>query len=375
MRGVAIFFVFAFHCFLVSYWPLRSAAELKWSGWFRDFHEPASVLSALPLTLGWIGVPIFFVVSGFCIHLSHERSQKKSWRVFVIRRFFRIYPPYLVALLFFALVWPWTKLNFTSDLIHIHPQWYFSLAQLGIHVLLVHNFSPIALFGINATFWSIAVEVQLYLLYPLVFWILRTSNFRRILWVTGTIEIGLRSLEAFLIFLHPAINIPIWFAYEPFMFWFSWTMGVALAEAYLQGKPLPFNHALFVWPLVMLACYNVKPLASFCFTLTALATASVINRLLKRGGESSPGKFGLISRHFHFAGTVSYSAYLIHLPLLCAVPDCVGYLLPRYHFSAPMLVAFCFMAWIPILGLSFLMYQFIELPCIEWGKRVIRLAT
>lgn len=375
MRGAAIFLVFAFHSMVIAYWPVYGDAELKWVGWFRDFHAPPSLLAFFPLTLGWMGVSIFFVVSGFCIHLSHERSQKKGWKVFFLRRFFRIYPPYLAALLFFALAYPWTRLHFTSHQLHIHSERVYSLVQLGVHLLLTHNFSAISLKGINPAFWSIAVEVQLYLLYPLLHWIFKIKSLRQALWITGAIEIGLRALEALLILIHPDITIPTWFAFEPFMFWFSWTIGAVLAEAYLRGRPLPFRHPLFVWPLVMLACYNVKPLASFCFTLTALGTASLMSFFLTRRDSPSPGRFGFISRHFHFAGTVSYSAYLIHMPLLYAVPDAIRCLFPGHHLHAPLLLACCLAAWMPVLVLSYAMYRWVELPSIEWGKRVIRLTA
>ena len=79
MRGAAIFLVFAFHSMVIAYWPVYGDAELKWVGWFRDFHAPPSLLAFFPLTLGWMGVSIFFVVSGFCMHLSHARSQKEGW--------------------------------------------------------------------------------------------------------------------------------------------------------------------------------------------------------------------------------------------------------------------------------------------------------
>ena len=55
------------------------------------------------------GLEIFFVLSGFCIHLSFSR-QPQDWKLFQ-KLFFRIYPPYLAALLFFALVYPKSKLQ------------------------------------------------------------------------------------------------------------------------------------------------------------------------------------------------------------------------------------------------------------------------
>ena len=45
-------------------------------------------------------------------------------------------------------------------------------SQLWSHLLLIHNFNPAWIFALNGVFWSIAVEVQLYLLYPLL-WKLR----------------------------------------------------------------------------------------------------------------------------------------------------------------------------------------------------------
>jgi peptidoglycan/LPS O-acetylase OafA/YrhL len=372
VRGAAIFIVFASHCVSTAYLPTYGVADLKWNGWFRDFHAPASFLVFVPLTLGWAGVAIFFVVSGFCIHLSHERSQKKSWKIFFIRRFFRIYPPYLLALLFFALAFPWTRLLFTSKLLHVHQEWFYSMVQLGAHLLLVHNFNLILQEGINPAFWSIAVEVQLYLLYPLLYFIFRIKSPWRALWIAGAIEIGLRAVEALLIILHPNMEIPSWFSYEPFIFWFSWTIGAVLADAYLSGKSLPFRQHPSVWLLLMIACYNFKPLFAFCFTLIALATACLISRLLTQRRPPSPSRFGLISRHLQFAGVVSYSAYLIHMPLLYAVPDALRHLFPQHHFNGPTLMAFCLATWIPILVASYTMYRLVELPGIAWGKRVIR---
>jgi peptidoglycan/LPS O-acetylase OafA/YrhL len=52
-----------------------------------------------------LGVPIFFVVSGFCIHVSFQQ-QSREWGGFFLRRFFRLYPAYLAAVLLFMLLNP-----------------------------------------------------------------------------------------------------------------------------------------------------------------------------------------------------------------------------------------------------------------------------
>ena len=71
------------------------------------FIQPVRSFTLDPIEI--VGVAIFFVVSGFCIHLSFRRGAPGDWRGFFIRRFFRIYPPYFLAVLIFAFFfWPGT---------------------------------------------------------------------------------------------------------------------------------------------------------------------------------------------------------------------------------------------------------------------------
>ena len=100
LRGVAILAVLIFHTLGMAF----GYDALPWKGWLRDFSGHATFLCFLPVgMIGQAGVAIFFVVSGFCIHLSFE-TQGREWSRFFIRRFFRIYPPYLLALLLSFLI-------------------------------------------------------------------------------------------------------------------------------------------------------------------------------------------------------------------------------------------------------------------------------
>lgn len=83
-RGIAALLVVAHHALTDAY------------SWYRDFHET--------IDLGRIGVVTFFVVSGYVIPLS---LGKQSQRTFWVRRFFRLYPIYWVALaVYVAVAWP-----------------------------------------------------------------------------------------------------------------------------------------------------------------------------------------------------------------------------------------------------------------------------
>src|SRR5437660_8666897 len=105
-RGIAVVAVFRFQ----SLGTACGRNQLPWANWIADFDASRTFLVLLPFSLGWSGVAIFFVVSGFCIHLNFRR--KPDWRDFTLRRFFRIYPPYLFAVLFFSLLIPWSRVGF-----------------------------------------------------------------------------------------------------------------------------------------------------------------------------------------------------------------------------------------------------------------------
>jgi peptidoglycan/LPS O-acetylase OafA/YrhL len=184
LRGVAILLVFLFHCFQLTF-AGDEGGNLRLSEWI---HQPPWRWPLFPLSLGWVGVPIFFVISGFCIHLSHSRSKEKSLKTFFVRRFFRIYPPYFIALLFFAFIFPATRLGFYL------PQ---DIINFWTHLFLVQNFDPGSVYGINGAFWSIAVEVQLYLIYPLLLWLVRGLGWNKCLLLVLAIELVLPCFPIF----------------------------------------------------------------------------------------------------------------------------------------------------------------------------------
>src|SRR5258708_24994291 len=87
LRGAAILMVMIYHGFGRVY-----GFYLPWNGYWRDFRRPpdALLIPGYPLSLGWAGVALFFVLSGFCIHLSFLRASRFTNRQFFWRRFWRI---------------------------------------------------------------------------------------------------------------------------------------------------------------------------------------------------------------------------------------------------------------------------------------------
>lgn len=110
----------------------------------------------LPIFFGWVGVYFFFIISGYCIFMTLERSATVG--VFLARRFSRIYPAFFAAVL----------LLFVFGLVSYIP----SVPEAHFHVVppnladVVMNLFFLGEIGewVDGAFWSIAVEVKFYLL-------------------------------------------------------------------------------------------------------------------------------------------------------------------------------------------------------------------
>ncbi len=353
MRGIAILLVFIYHALGAAF----GQDQLPWGRLFSTLEVPRSFVPLLPVTFGWVGVTIFFVVSGFCIHLSFSRQA--DWPTFFTRRFFRIYPPYLAALLFFGLVFPTTRLHFTS---------WDDVTQFTSHLVLLFNADGRWVFGINPSWWSIAVEVQLYALYPVLIALTTRFGWRRAVIGIAGIEIGLRLTADVLNTVYGA-GFPRWVCDSPFFFWFSWSLGAFLAELHLRGRSYEVSRrSLYALGTVAVACRYFKPLTSMTFPLCALLTAGVIVRLLEKTGRRLPIPAAIVE-YLRRAGLWSFSLYLVHQPLIFAVPRLMAWVTNGTYIHPLLMFTLCAGSWFVVLPIARVSHQLLELPCIACGKR------
>lgn len=146
LRGVAILVVLFCHYYLYVF----GQDQLRWSGNWRDLTSAPNTLFVVlyPLAFGWMGVSLFFVISGFVIHWSYLRAKDASHVHFYWKRFWRIFPAYLVAMVGIVLG---TSLVFGK---------HYGASQILTHAFMVHNLQRATFYGINPSFWSLAIEVQ-----------------------------------------------------------------------------------------------------------------------------------------------------------------------------------------------------------------------
>lgn len=288
LRGVAVLAVVFYHGL---HWWLPPALSLS----------PAAQLVSSLASPGWLGVNLFFVLSGFLITgiLIDTRYRSNYWRSFYTRRVLRILPLYVATLL---------VLRFYE-----HLSWMYVLVCL----LYLANFTQYMNLEGYGPLWSLAVEEQFYLVWPFLVRYLRLrtiamvclgsivlSPFLRYLSVTGTVPLGdlytatwlltdnLAVGALFAVILRaPAATLPR-----------IRTLTLSLVAVGTAMLALGFRFNLMTRSTAAGAALQPEP---FLFLFAALLLLS-----LQYG--SHPLVFRL-TQPLRFFGYVSYGLYLLHL--------------------------------------------------------------
>ncbi len=276
---------------------------------------------------GWIGVDLFFVLSGFLLTLAFlgptgPPAVGRNWAAFVWRRYLRIAPP------FYASIVLWLGVTGT---------WSYATTDTGdllLHLTYMFSFSSSSFFGLDPVYWTLANEFQFYLLLP-VFAVLMTR--RSWPWVLGG---SLALTLAWRFASHGPIDTPLpeWQSLTLPAFLFHFVLGVAAANAFRSGWRIPgsptlaaagFLLALVVIPFLVgipagsvrqadetfLANLIVRPMAALGFAGVILCVARSDGRL----GQT------LSWAPLRGLGLISYSRYLIHIPVLLALAQWPAY--------------------------------------------------
>jgi peptidoglycan/LPS O-acetylase OafA/YrhL len=208
-------------------------------------------------------------------------------------------PPYILAVCLFMFIWPWGGFSLESP---------YRMLQFLTHLPAMHNLHPDTVFGINPSFWTIAVEVQLYALYPALLWLQRRFGWRTALGVLGATEFLIRSWPPVEL-AGPDFVAPTFIVWSPFAFWFSWSLGAYAADCYLAGRASHLSRIRFDVVLLLVALVPVfRPTNSLGFPVFALASAIIIDRL--RSGAWRIPQWIAASRvwtHLSFLGVMSIS--------------------------------------------------------------------
>lgn len=281
-------------------------------------------------THGWLGVEIFFVISGFIIPYSLHRSAYRvsDYPKFLLKRVLRLDPPYLLAVLLAILV-GWIAAQFPS---YRAEPYQVSVPQVLLHLAYINTF-----FGyewVNAVFWTLAIEFQYYLAVGLLFPVVAHRSL--------AVRVALGLVLGVLAVLLPEKR-----------FLFSWLFLFMLGMlAFHWHAKLIGRYALIVG-LVVLGAGCVVTLGSLRASVGVM-TALVIALVQFK------------ARPLMFLGMISYSLYLIHVPIGCKLVNLGG----RYVTNPAMSLALIAAALGAVVFGAWVLYICVERPAQRWSSAV-----
>lgn len=343
LRGIAALWVFAFH--------MRYEVAKLFPGDHR-WIDPV-------LASGFLGVDLFFVLSGMVIGLVYfprlERFDWSEYAMFVRRRFARIYPAYLVALTLVVLVF----LGFHQFDYDYHRPSRFDPGALVESLLMVQSWTYPVKSRWNVPDWSVSAEWLAYLCFPLLVQV--TRRFRS----SGGIAVAILALLAVngLALHHIGRGSAMALALPRVATGFG--LGVLLYRLRERTEP---TSRLWPWAAII---------AALCVpALYATSKAHHIDPLIW-----APAVFGIVviglavpsAQHRFFTGrapvylgTISYSIYLIHDIVLLAARATYN---SREMTGSAVPLKFAYLAVITavVIAAAHVLHRYVESP---WRARL-----
>ena len=339
MRGLAILLVILVH-------TSQSIAD-----------KTPAVLSA---ALGQFGVQLFFVASALTLCLSYNQRMDEKHRLiaFLLRRWFRIAPLYLIGILLYFSVSAYRELHL--GLFYDFHQNY-TLKKILSNVLLLHGLIPSANNNVVPGGWSIGTEVLFYLAFPLLFWWLGSMRHVLLAWIgyvtvllclflAGLLHVSNNSFAYFNIL----VQLPV-FLSGFLLFHLRYNKQDRLQLIGLLGCLFAFLALWYYWRLQPVR-FLLLPAASgmlFCFVGLYLAKLSQFPRIITEIGRRS------------------YSMYILHFlaswhlaPLLDT--NITGALGGNLSFLINFFIATMLTFWLS--GYSF---KYLEKPFVATGGKII----
>jgi len=280
---------------------------------------------------GWLGVHTFFVISGFIIPYSlyQYRYSIRDYFRFVGKRLARLHPPYLASIV--------VVIAFYAVVISLYPNAHIPKIDVSWKQLLFHFFYLNDFVGrdwLNIAYWTLSIELQWYLLLGLTFPLL--ANRHWVVQVAGALLMlgGYRLVPNQHAIFH---SVPIFLIG---VFVFQYRMGLSSVWRMLLSIGAMF--ALMKTPIGM----PVAIVATSTGLLIAFATLE--NRWCNRLGE------------------ISYSLYLLHIPVGLNLMA----FLSRIPFSGSFMLVIDLVCVAGCIGASIVFYRGVEQPSQRWSSAI-----
>ena len=356
LRGIASLGVACYH--ITRYGPVAESAR-----------------QAIPLPLqfvfdrGWIGVQVFFVISGFVIAYSVRRAQVTPGYLanYALRRSLRLDPPYwttiaLVLLVHVVMTHWWGAVSPLDVPTPLEPA--LSPRLILAHLLYLHKM--LGYDSLSAGFWTLCIEFQFYLAYVATLGIIQ--------WLS---RLGSRIPQAFwqvLIFGGAAVASLFWWnldrRFDNFIFYFYALFFLGIAAWWEVSRQVPRWVFWSYCALVFARLVHTDAFQRFDNSLE-LKAALVCGISIVLLGQRGKLATALDWPWLQYLGRISYSLYLIHFP----VTHLVTTGLERWWGSplSPLAAALTlFLGLLTSLGSAHVLYTLVEAPSVRLAARFRR---
>ena len=278
--------------------------------------------------IGWLGVSLFLELSGFCLFYPivkrqlASQAERSAYKLDVVgffqKRARRILPPYYAALVLsclLVLVEQRLGLDYKKHFLSV----FYGKSDLLLHLTMLYNLKAASFTSVNPAFWSLALECDLYLIFPVLVFLAARFGLRAILAPTFIVAV-------------------LWQGWAFYRFGFSWNyvsstafiyhalpgrafeFACGMTAAYLVAKPQPGQYklaAILLGVLLLPGLWYVVEVSRFGPLLDQI-WGVVFGCLLVLLSQINDAVFtrNRISSALVWVGTISYSLYLVHYPLI-----------------------------------------------------------
>ncbi len=305
----------------------------------------------------YYAVPLFFLISGYCIHLSNLKYIKLNeclpLKTYYKSRFIRIYPPYILAVVVSVAV------NLLTHYGKIP-----SGADLFIHLFCLQGFSINYFNTINLVLWTITIEIAFYIIYPLFYYLRLKLSLNWALIATFIVS----CLNIFYFSLQKNISLPQY--YWVGNIWFAWCCGAYIADK-LAFDPVAFKSAFFKIAYCLIALlfisfeyFQISYLSIVGYQLKIIIWTAPLIYVISKEDWLSRQK-SIFLKIITGIGLSSYSLYLLHEPLTSLKNYLVHCILPVQLQKTGVVIGVMI---IPLI--TWLSYCYIEKPFLIKRKPV-----
>lgn len=250
-----------------------------------------------------IGVSYFFILSGFVMIIAYRNKKVISTKKYLVNRMARIVPVYYLSMILFfiGMMLGYTKLNLTS---------------FFMQIFMIQSWFPGYVIATNVPTWSIVVEIFFYVLFPILFNRFYRNNLRKTSIIISLIWLFSQILHHILVFLygnHEVLRELVY--YFPIFHLNEFLIGNLFSLLFLQyGTKKQNNYDFLLMLLIFLIILFLRYPFNFDFHngLLAIFFAPLILLLAMNKGFISKL---FSSKYFVFMGDISYSMYILQLPI------------------------------------------------------------